>query len=89
MHCISLRRRVVFLEMCTQLYFIPTLATELNVYFSLVLFRSVHPSTLSLAYMLQATSRQFQCVFPYAFGFMPLHTVSIKIKRTLSKAIPS
>ena len=43
-HRIFLQSSVVFLEMCTQLYFIPTLTTELNVYFSLVLFRPAHPS---------------------------------------------
>lgn len=43
-HRIFLQSSVVFLEMCTQRYFIPTLTTELNVYFSLVLFRPVHPS---------------------------------------------
>ena len=103
-HRIFLQSSVVFLEMCTQLYFIPTLTTELNVYFSLVLFRPAHPSRngtipsklfflekicFPLAYMFQATSRQFPCVFPYVFGFMPLHTVCIRIKTTLFKAIPS
>ena len=43
-HRIFLQSSVVFLEMCTQLYFTPTLTTELNVYFSLVLFRPAHPS---------------------------------------------
>lgn len=43
-HRFFLQSSVVFLEMCTQLYFIPTLTTELNVYFSLVLFRPAHPS---------------------------------------------